>query len=120
MAIPRARCPRAPAKSGARPRASSGPPARARGRDASRDRASAPPPQIRRCRSRSSACAAAAFPDLKLQGIFYNPNNPKIIINGENPRAERIHRRSAHREIFPSEVTVQWNGRTKDLLLEPP
>ena len=58
------------------------------------------------------------FPELKLQSIFYNRNNPKAAINGQiHGQNEKI---GDVRIVIitPDKVTVEWNGQTKDLILQ--
>jgi hypothetical protein len=64
--------------------------------------------------------APPPFPDLKLQGIFYNPRNPKIIINGEIRGQNESIGEVLIVKISPAKVSVQWKGQTRDLLMEPP
>jgi hypothetical protein len=62
--------------------------------------------------------APPPFPDLKLQGIFYNRNNPKAAINGQIRRENELVGDVRIVTITPNKVTVEWNGQTKDLILE--
>jgi hypothetical protein len=55
---------------------------------------------------------------LKLQGIFYNRNNPKAAINGQIRRENELVGDVRIVTITPNKVTVEWNGQTKDLILE--
>jgi len=62
--------------------------------------------------------APPAFPALKLQSIFFNRNNPKAAINGQihGPNEQMGDGRIL--TITQDKVTVEWNGQTKDLILE--
>jgi hypothetical protein len=66
------------------------------------------------------APAPPPFPELKLQGIFYNRNNPRAAINGqirgENQQIGDVN----IVKITANTVTVEWNGQTRDLNLEGP
>jgi hypothetical protein len=64
------------------------------------------------------AVAPPPFPDLKLQGIFYSRKNPRIIINDETRGEGEMIDGVQIVKILPTKITVQWNGQTKDLLLE--
>jgi hypothetical protein len=57
------------------------------------------------------------FPELKLQGIFYSRNNPRATINGEMHRENEQIGEVRITAISTNKVTVDWNGRTKDLYL---
>jgi len=57
------------------------------------------------------------FPDLKLQGIFYNARNPRAAINGEVKREHEHIGEVTIVKISQTSVTVEWNGQTKDLIL---
>jgi hypothetical protein len=58
------------------------------------------------------------FPELKLQGIFYSPNNPRAAINGQVYRENELVGEVRLVTITANKVTVEWNGQTKDLNLE--
>jgi len=68
--------------------------------------------------NQASAPTTPVFPELKLQGIFYSPSNPRAAINGqikgENEKIGDVRIVT----ITQKKVTVQWNGRTQDLILE--
>jgi MSHA biogenesis protein MshK len=63
---------------------------------------------------------APIFPTLKLKGIFYNAKTPLTLINsqtlgiGDKIEGARISK------IDPQKVTLEWNGQTKELLLDGP
>ena len=61
--------------------------------------------------------APPSFPELKLQGIFYNRNNPKAAINGQIRAQNEQIGDVLILAITQDKVTVQWNGQTKDLIL---
>ncbi|MGA2556211.1 MAG: hypothetical protein ABSG04_08050 [Verrucomicrobiota bacterium] len=61
--------------------------------------------------------APPPFPELKLQGIFYNRNNPKAAINGQIRAQNEQIGDVRILAITQDKVTVQWNGQTKDLIL---
>jgi len=61
--------------------------------------------------------APPAFPELKLQGIFYNRNNPKAAINGQIRAQNEQIGDVRILAITQDKVTVEWNGQTKDLIL---
>ena len=60
---------------------------------------------------------ALPFPDLKLQGIFYNRANPKAAINGQIHAENEMVGEVRIVKIAQNKVTVEWNGQTKDLSL---
>lgn len=60
------------------------------------------------------------FPELKLQGIFYTRNNPRAAINGQIRRENEQVGEVRIVTITQNKVTVEWNGQTKDLILEGP
>jgi hypothetical protein len=61
-----------------------------------------------------------SFPELKLQGIFYSRANPRAIINGQI-KAENDHIGEVRIvTITQNKITVEWNGRTNDLILQGP
>jgi hypothetical protein len=60
---------------------------------------------------------ALPFPDLKLQGIFYNRANPKVAINGQIRAENELIGEVRIVKITQNKVTVEWNGQTKDLSL---
>ena len=62
--------------------------------------------------------APPAFPALKLQSIFFNRNNPKAAINGQIHGQNELMGDVRILTITPDRVTVEWNGQTKDLILE--
>jgi hypothetical protein len=57
------------------------------------------------------------FPELKLQGIFYNRTNPKAAINGQIRAQNELIGDVRILTITQDKVTVEWNGQTKDLNL---
>ena len=57
------------------------------------------------------------FPELKLQGIFYNAKNPRAAINGEVKREHEQVGEVTVVKISQTSVTVEWNGQRKDLIL---
>ncbi len=65
----------------------------------------------------ASAKEGLPFPELKLQGIFYNPNNPRAAINGQIRAQNEQIGDVRILAITQNKVTVEWNGQTKDLNL---
>jgi type IV secretory pathway VirB10-like protein len=63
------------------------------------------------------AAAPPPFPELKLQGIFYNRTNPRAAINGEIRRENEQIGEVRIVTITSNKVTVEWNGQTRDLNL---
>jgi len=61
-----------------------------------------------------------AFPELKLQSIFFSRNNPRASINGQIRAENDLVGEVRVVTISSNKVTVEWNGRTKDLILKGP
>lgn len=58
-----------------------------------------------------------SFPELKLEGIFYNRSNPRAAINGELRRENEQVGEVRIVTITSNKVTVEWNGQTRDLIM---
>lgn len=60
---------------------------------------------------------APVFPALKLQGVFYRPSKPSVMLNGQtlflNDEVEKVKVVT----ITPNTVTVVWSGQTNVLTL---
>lgn len=60
---------------------------------------------------------APVFPTLKLQGIFYRPSNPSVMLNGKtlflNDEVDKVKVTA----ITQTSVTVVWSGQTNVLTL---
>jgi len=65
----------------------------------------------------ASAKEGLPFPELKLQGIFYNRTNPKAAINGQIRAQNEQIGEVRILTITQNKVIVEWNGQTKDLNL---
>ena len=64
--------------------------------------------------------APGAFPELKLQAIFYRLRNPTVLINGKTlGKGEEIEGARVS-DIERLSVAVEWNGEKKTLKLEIP
>jgi hypothetical protein len=61
--------------------------------------------------------AAIAFPELKLQGIFYSSNQPSAIINGQLIRLNGEVDGVRVLEIGHSSITVEFQKQRKTLSL---
>jgi hypothetical protein len=60
----------------------------------------------------------ASFPELKLQGIYYRPANPSVVINTKTLyRGDKIQQAQVT-QITKDSVTVVWHGETKVLTME--
>jgi hypothetical protein len=64
-----------------------------------------------------AAPAPPSFPELKLQSIFFSRNNPRASINGQIRAENDLVGEVRVVSISSNKVTVEWNGRTKDLIL---
>ncbi len=62
--------------------------------------------------------APPPFPELKLQSIFYSRDNPKAAINGQIHGQNELIGDVRILTITQDKVTVEWNGQTKDLILQ--
>ena len=58
------------------------------------------------------------FPVLRLQGIFYRPRNPSVLINAKTLPVGGMVAGVRVIAITPESVTLQWNGETKVLTLD--
>jgi len=67
-----------------------------------------------------AAPAPPPFPELKVQSIFFSRNNPRASINGQIRAENDLVGEVRILTITSNKVTVEWNGRTKDLILEGP
>jgi hypothetical protein len=65
----------------------------------------------------TSAPLPRPFPELKLQGIYYNRTNPKAAINGQIRAQNEQIGEVRIVTITQNKVTVEWNGQTRDLNL---
>ena len=59
-----------------------------------------------------------AFPKLKLQGIFYRPTNPSVVINAQTLYRGETIQQARVIEITQKSATLLWEGETKVLTLE--
>jgi hypothetical protein len=82
--------------------------------------ASTNPPAAPPATNIASAPLPPSFPELKLQGIFYNLNNPRASINGEIHRENEFIGEVRIVTIASNKVIVEWNGQTRDLNLGEP
>jgi hypothetical protein len=85
------------------------------GAAAAADRPAVPP-----AAASTNVSAPPAFPEVKLQGIFYSRVNPRAVINGQIKGEKEIIGDVRIVTITASKVTVEWNGRTQDLILGGP
>lgn len=68
--------------------------------------------------SASTVPAPATFPALRLQGIFYRPTKPSVLINAKTlPIGGKVAGAQVI-AITRDSVTLEWNGETKVLTLE--
>lgn len=58
------------------------------------------------------------FPLVRLQGVFYRPNNPSVVLNGKTVLVGAKVAGAKVMEITRDSVTLEWNGETKVLTLE--
>ena len=66
----------------------------------------------------AAAAAAPAWPDLKLQGIFYRLQNPTARLNGQNVSANQVIDGAKVVAIERDSVTLEFNGETKTLSMK--
>ena len=64
----------------------------------------------------TSAPAPKPFPNLKLQGIFFSSNNPKVIINGQTIGVGDLVEGVRVTKIRADKVVLEYNGETRELL----
>ena len=56
--------------------------------------------------------------DLKVMGIFFSKTNPRALINGKTIHVGDLIAGIRVTKIENDRVTVEWNGRVKELMLE--
>lgn len=62
--------------------------------------------------------SGTTFPNLKLQGVIWNPKRPSAVINGKSLfKGERVERAEVT-EITSDSVTVVWKGEERVLTLQ--
>ncbi len=62
--------------------------------------------------------AKPSFPPVRLQGIFYRPKNPSVMINSKTLLVGEKVAKVKVLAITRDSVTLEWNGETKVLTLE--
>lgn len=60
---------------------------------------------------------APIFPTLKLQGIFYRPSNPSVMVNGQTLFLNDEVEKARVVAITQNSVTVVWSGQTNVMTL---
>ena len=59
------------------------------------------------------------FPDLKLQGVFFSRTSPSVLINGKNRGLGETINGVRIVRIEQQKVTVEWQGQTRILSINP-
>ncbi|HEY1173082.1 MAG TPA: hypothetical protein VGH19_17065 [Verrucomicrobiae bacterium] len=59
-----------------------------------------------------------AFPELKLQGIFYRPNNPSALVSGKNVRIGELVQGAKVVAIERNKVVLEFKGERREMTLD--